>query len=97
MSLITAANLSKSYHPVDIFSGISLSIPGGARIAIVGPNGIGKTTLLKTLIGQMQPLAGTVRAGSNVAFGYLSQTHSELEADKTAFDSVCEAGKGLAA
>jgi ATP-binding cassette, subfamily F, member 3 len=45
MSLITAVDLAKSYGPDDIFSGISFTIPQGARLAIVGPNGIGKTTL----------------------------------------------------
>jgi ABC-type multidrug transport system ATPase subunit len=50
MPLVTTSNLVKSYEPVQIFSGISLSIPRGARIAIVGPNGIGKTTLLRILV-----------------------------------------------
>ena len=47
MSLVTTQNLSKSFDPVDIFTGLTLSIPPGARIALVGANGIGKTTLLR--------------------------------------------------
>ena len=49
MSLITATALAKSFGPEDIFANISLSVPQRARIAIVGPNGIGKTTLLRIL------------------------------------------------
>ena len=52
MSLITVAHLAKSYGPNDIFSGVSFAIPKGARAAIVGPNGIGKTTLLRILWGR---------------------------------------------
>jgi len=73
MSLITATDLSKSYHPVDIFSGISLSIPGGARIAIVGPNGIGKSTLLRILLGIEEPSGGSVQRKRNLKTGYLPQ------------------------
>jgi len=73
MSLITATDLSKSYHPVDIFSGISLSIPGGGRIAIVGPNGIGKTTLLRILLGIEEPSGGSVQRKRHLKTGYLPQ------------------------
>jgi ATP-binding cassette subfamily F protein 3 len=73
MSLITATDLSKSYHPVDIFSGISLSIPGAARIAIVGPNGIGKSTLLRILLGIEEPSGGSLQRKRNLKTGYLPQ------------------------
>jgi ATP-binding cassette subfamily F protein 3 len=73
MSLITAANLAKSFGPIDIFSGISLSIPYRARIAIVGPNGIGKTTLLRILAGEEPPSAGQVNRARSLRLGYLPQ------------------------
>ena len=60
MALLTAQNLARSFGPVDIFDGITLSIPHNARIAIVGTNGVGKTTLLRILAGEDEPSEGTV-------------------------------------
>ena len=73
MSLITATGLGKSFGPVDIFSRISLSIPHRSRIAIVGPNGIGKTTLLRILAGEDTPSAGHVSQARSLRIGYLPQ------------------------
>jgi len=73
MSLITATNLAKSFGPDDIFEGISLSIPRDARIAIVGANGVGKTTLLRILVGLDFPNAGSIQRAKNLTIGYLPQ------------------------
>ena len=73
MSLITATALAKSFGPEDIFANISLSVPQRARIAIVGPNGIGKTTLLRILAGEEAPSAGVVAAARKLRIGYLPQ------------------------
>lgn len=73
MSLITAANLAKSYGPDDIFSGVSFAIPKGARLAIVGPNGIGKTTLLRILSGEETSSEGKVSRAKTLRMGYLPQ------------------------
>lgn len=73
MSVIIASNLSKAFGPDDIFDGISLAIPDGARIALVGANGVGKTTLLRILIGQDFPNTGSVQHAKNLRIGYLPQ------------------------
>jgi ATP-binding cassette subfamily F protein 3 len=73
MSLITAVNLAKSFGANDIFSGISLNIPHRARIAIIGPNGIGKTTLLRILSKEEEPSAGEVNQARNLSIGHLAQ------------------------
>jgi ATP-binding cassette, subfamily F, member 3 len=73
MSLITATSLSKSFGPVDLFSGISFAVPRGSRLALVGPNGCGKTTLLRILVGLDEPTAGTISRAKNLRIGYLPQ------------------------
>jgi len=73
MSLITVSSLSKSYGPTDIFSGVSFTVSKGARMAIVGPNGIGKTTLMRILVGADEATSGTVSRSRGVRIGYLSQ------------------------
>ncbi len=73
MSLITVSSLSKSFGAEDIFAGVSFSVVKGARLALVGPNGIGKTTLLRILMGQDEPSSGTVTRAKNMRIGYLSQ------------------------
>ncbi len=89
MSLISGLNLSKSYEPVDIFTGISFSIPHAARIAIVGPNGIGKTTLLRVLIGLEEPSSGSVQRARNLRLGYLPQ-EAGLHGGHTLWEEVLE-------
>ncbi|OGO65329.1 MAG: hypothetical protein A2029_04305 [Chloroflexi bacterium RBG_19FT_COMBO_47_9] len=73
MSLVTAVNLSKSFGASDIFSGISLSVPHLARIAIIGPNGIGKTTLLRILAKEEEPSTGEINQAKNLSIGHLPQ------------------------
>jgi ATP-binding cassette subfamily F protein 3 len=73
MSLVTTQNLGKSFGALDIFAGLSLNVTHGARIAIVGPNGIGKTTLLRIIAGEDAPSAGTINRARSLTMGYLPQ------------------------
>jgi ATP-binding cassette subfamily F protein 3 len=72
MSLITVSSLSKSFGADDLFAGVSFTVAKGARLALVGPNGIGKTTLLR-IMGQEEPSGGTVTRAKSLRIGYLSQ------------------------
>lgn len=90
MALLTTSNLSKAYGPEDIFDGVTLSIPHRARIGLVGPNGIGKTTLLRILMGEESPSGGKVNRARNLTVGYLPQ-EARLHSDKTLWDECKEA------
>jgi len=85
MSLLTTVNLAKSYGPDDIFSGITVSIPRRARIGLVGSNGVGKTTLLRVLIGEESPSEGRVQKAKQIKIGYLPQ-ESVLDSPQTLWD-----------
>lgn len=67
---------------------INLQVARGQRVAILGPNGIGKTTLLRTLIGRHAALAGTVTWGSHVQIGYYDQEQADLDLKKTVLSQV---------
>ncbi|NOH01037.1 MAG: ABC-F family ATP-binding cassette domain-containing protein [Chloroflexi bacterium] len=73
MSLIATSNLTKSYGATDIFTNLTLSIERGSRLGIVGPNGVGKTTLLRILAREDEASSGTVTRSRGVRSGYLSQ------------------------
>ena len=94
MSLITATNLSKAFGPDDIFSGISLSIPANARIGLVGVNGVGKTTLLRMLLGEEEASAGVVHRAKNLRMGYLPQ-ESVTDSRRTLWDECLSALEDL--
>src|SRR5512139_578641 len=87
MSLISASSLSKSFGAEDLFANVSFSVAKGARLALVGPNGIGKTTLLRILIGQEEPSSGSVTRARSLRIGYLPQ-EADFELKGTLWD-VC--------
>ncbi|WP_086478974.1 ABC-F family ATPase [Oceanospirillum sanctuarii] len=85
--------LAKSFDE-ELFSGLNLMVEVGERIAIIGPNGIGKSTLLKCLVGDLEPTAGTVKWSENHKLGYYAQDHAaDFEADKTLLDWMGDWGQ----
>ncbi len=89
-------NLVVGYDPVHPLLQVpDLTVRRGERVAIVGPNGAGKTTLLRTLLGELDPLSGTVRRGTGVRVGYISQTHSDLDPEKTVLDTLLSARRHM--
>ncbi|MDK2980958.1 MAG: ATP-binding cassette, subfamily er 3 [Chloroflexota bacterium] len=85
MSLISTSNLAKSFGSEDIFSDITFAVPQKARIGLVGSNGVGKTTLLRILIGEESASEGSVQRSKNLRIGYLPQ-EAVLESGKTLWD-----------
>ena len=91
-NVLTAEGLVAGYvEDKPLVSAAELRLRRGERVAVVGANGIGKTALLRTLLGEMPPLAGEVHWGTNVRTGYLSQTQSELPPEQTPVESVLAA------
>jgi ATP-binding cassette subfamily F protein 3 len=88
MSLISVSALTKSYGHADIFANLSFGIAKGARLGIVGPNGIGKTTLLRILAGVDEASSGSVHRSRGVRVGYLSQ-EADFKMTGTLWDA-CE-------
>jgi ATP-binding cassette, subfamily F, member 3 len=83
MSMLTLTNLGQAYGDFDVFSGINASIPNDAKIGLVGPNGIGKTTLLRVLAGLDAPHSGNVNAAQGTRVGYLRQEAMDAFAQRT--------------
>ena len=73
MSLLAANNLAQSYSFVDVFSGISITVTHDAKIGLIGPNGVGKTTLLRILSGIETPVLGELHVARDKKVGYLPQ------------------------
>ena len=71
-----------------LFKGVDFDIKRGERICIVGANGIGKTTLLRTLIGELKPVSGYIRRGHNLEFGYYDQGQQLLTGANTVIDEI---------
>ncbi|MGY0694888.1 ABC-F family ATP-binding cassette domain-containing protein [Virgibacillus sp. FSP13] len=67
----------------ELFSNVKIHVNRGDRIALVGPNGVGKTTLLKTILGRLKPSHGTIQLGTNVQIGYYDQEQMNLTPSKT--------------
>ncbi|SFE96980.1 ATP-binding cassette, subfamily F, member 3 [Paenibacillus algorifonticola] len=71
-----------------LFQHVSFRLQRGETVALIGPNGIGKSTLLKTIVGQRQPSSGSVAWGSNVKLGYYDQEHTGLNQSNTVLEEV---------
>ena len=86
--VLTVTDLSKSFDTQTLFTHVSFEIKRGERIAVIGNNGTGKTTLLKIINGLIPADAGEIRLGAKVHIGYYDQEHQVLHMDKTLFQEI---------
>ena len=86
--VIIADKLSKKYYREMIFENLSFLIKRGERVFFVGPNGCGKSTLMRLLVGMEQPTSGTVELGTNIVVGYYDQENQRLDMDSTVLDEL---------
>ena len=86
--VLTVRELSKSFDAQTLFFHVDFDIKRGERVAIIGNNGTGKTTLLKIINGLLEADSGEIRLGSKVHIGYYDQEHQVLHMDKTLFEEI---------
>jgi ATP-binding cassette ChvD family protein len=89
-SVIELDGVTKSFGDRLLLDGLSLAVPPGAIVGIIGGNGAGKTTLFRMITGQEQPDAGSVKLGESVKLAYVDQSRDALEADKTVFEVIAD-------
>ena len=95
--VLALRNISKSYGEKNLFSGISLKVEGGERIALIGDNGTGKSTLIKMIVGELYPDDGRIRTGPQVREAYLPQIVHFDHPDWNLVENMMAAKKGLSA
>ena len=88
--VLSVSELSKGYDDMKLFEGVSFDIRRGERVAVIGDNGTGKTTLLKIITGNLEADNGSFSLGVNVKPGYYDQEHQVLHPDKTLFREISD-------
>ena len=89
--VLTVEHLSKAFGPLQLFSDLNFSIKRGERVALIGNNGTGKTTILKILNGLLDADSGSFTLGARVQIGYYDQEHHVLHPEKTLFEEISDA------
>ena len=88
--VIEAQNVTKTYGDKLLFENLSFSLPPAGIVGIIGPNGVGKTTLFRLITEQETPDAGSFRVGPTVALGYVDQMHDDLDAEKSVWENITD-------
>lgn len=86
--VVEAKNLTKAYGNKLLFDDVNFTIPRGAVVGVIGPNGVGKTTLFRMITGQEKPDSGSFKVGETVKMAYVDQSRETLNADKTVFEEL---------
>jgi ATP-binding cassette ChvD family protein len=88
--VVEAAGLTKGYSDRVLMENLSFSLPQGGIVGVIGPNGVGKTTLMKMIIGDEQPDAGTIRVGDTVRISYVDQNRARIAPDKNVWQVISD-------
>ena len=88
--VIEVENLSKQFGDRVLYQGLSFNVPRGAIVGIIGPNGVGKTTLFRMITGQEQPDEGEIHIGETVQIAYVDQSRDALDGDKTVWEEISD-------
>ena len=85
---LAARDLSCGYRGKAVLSHVDLTVQSGEVVCLLGPNGVGKTTLFKTIVGLEEPTSGTLEVGESVKLSYVDQMREGIDADKTLWEVV---------
>jgi ATP-binding cassette ChvD family protein len=86
--VVEVSDLSKGFGDRELIEGLSFSLPRNGLVGVIGPNGVGKTTLFKMIVGDEKPDSGTIRIGDTVKISYVDQLRSGLDPDKTVWEAI---------
>jgi ATP-binding cassette ChvD family protein len=88
--VVEAAALTKGYGDRVLMEDVSFSLPQGGIVGVIGPNGVGKTTLMKMIIGEEQPDAGTIKVGDTVRISYVDQNRARIDPGKNVWEVISD-------
>lgn len=86
--VLEVQNVGMSFDEKEIFKGCDMHIRKGEKVFLLGPNGCGKTTLLKNITGEYEPTSGNIKIGSNIHIGYYDQIQANLDPEKDIFTEI---------
>ncbi|MEH6577893.1 MAG: ATP-binding cassette domain-containing protein [Amphritea sp.] len=93
--VVEASGVTQRYEDQLILNDFSVSLQRGDRIGLIGPNGVGKSTLLRVLLGELKPDAGEVTLGTNLDIAYFDQLRGQLDPQKTVIDNISEGRESI--
>jgi ATP-binding cassette ChvD family protein len=88
--VVEVSGLNKGFDDRMLIEDLSFSLPPNGIVGVIGPNGVGKTTLFKMIIGEEQPDGGSIRVGETVDISYVDQSRGRIEADKNVWDAISD-------
>jgi ATP-binding cassette ChvD family protein len=88
--VVEAADLAKGFDDRMLIEGLGFSLPPNGLVGVIGPNGVGKTTLFKMIVGEEQPDSGTLRVGDTVRISYVDQLRSGIDPNKTVWEAISD-------
>src|ERR1700752_1374529 len=88
--VVQVDGLAKGFGDRELFEDLSFSLPQGGIVGVIGPNGVGKTTLFKMIVGEDQPDDGTIKIGETVQIAYVDQSRSRIAPDKNVWEAISD-------
>jgi ATP-binding cassette ChvD family protein len=88
--VVEVSGLNKGFDDRMLIEDLSFSLPPNGIVGVIGPNGVGKTTLFKMIIGEEKPDSGSIRVGETVEISYVDQSRGRIEADKNVWDAISD-------